>query len=230
MSHLYAWHAAFISMDMTCICAWRIHICDMTQSHVWHDSCISVTWLIHVCGVTCSYIWYDSFKSLTWLIHMCDMTQWLVWMCNANARCDTYTRCHMHPYARRAPCVWIRHASHMRNVSHMQMWDAIHMQDAICSHMRKVSHIMDEACLPYAKFVLCARYARYHTTDGGNQPQNNYACQNSEQVFTGVPVNFKEIYMGVSTFQTSFNGSKRESPSLNWWTNRTTVRFGDSIF
>ena len=77
---------------------WRIHMCDMTHSHVWHDSFICVTWLVHMCGMThsyvwhdsniwmdhhryaltrrhvYSYVWHDSVICVTWHIHMCDMT------------------------------------------------------------------------------------------------------------------------------------------------------------
>jgi len=36
---------------------WRIHMCDMTHSYVWHDAFICVTWLIHMCDMTHSYVW-----------------------------------------------------------------------------------------------------------------------------------------------------------------------------
>jgi len=86
---------------------WRIHICDMTRSHVWHDSSTCVTWLIYMCdmthshvwhdssysrsasrmaeratmscGMTHSHVWRDSFTCVTWLIHMCDVTHSDVW-------------------------------------------------------------------------------------------------------------------------------------------------------
>jgi len=42
-----------------------IHTCDMTHSHVWHDSLIHVTCLIHMCDMTHSYVWHDSSSALT---------------------------------------------------------------------------------------------------------------------------------------------------------------------
>ena len=75
------------------ICAtWRIGMCDMTHSYVWHDSFICVTWLIHMCDMT-HYVWRDLsmcvifchvkhdewFICATWLIHMCKMTHSYVW-------------------------------------------------------------------------------------------------------------------------------------------------------
>ena len=35
---------------------WLIHLCDMTHSSVWHDSCICVTWPIHLCDMTHSSV------------------------------------------------------------------------------------------------------------------------------------------------------------------------------
>jgi len=72
----------------------RIQMCDMTHSHVrhdsficvtwlihmlWHDSFICATWLIHKCDMTHSYVRHDSFICVTWLILMCDMTHPHVW-------------------------------------------------------------------------------------------------------------------------------------------------------
>ena len=84
----------------------RIHMCDMTHSYVWHDSCIRVTLLNHMhdmthsCLTSNSYarhysfrcvtvtslvqafwscVWHDSFTSVTGLIHLCDMNDSHVW-------------------------------------------------------------------------------------------------------------------------------------------------------
>ena len=35
-------------------------MCDMTCSHVWHDSFTCVTLLIHTCDMTHSHVWHDS--------------------------------------------------------------------------------------------------------------------------------------------------------------------------
>ena len=80
-----------------------IHMCDMTHSHVWHDSFTCVTWLIHICDIcvrhtathcntlqhtathcntlqhtaTSRFEWVAAFTDLPWLIHewgMCVMT------------------------------------------------------------------------------------------------------------------------------------------------------------
>jgi len=61
-----------------------IHICDITHSYVWHDSCICVP-----------YMWHDSCIYVTWLIHMCDTTH--IWMhSNAFIRHVTHE------------CIWMR--------------------------------------------------------------------------------------------------------------------------
>jgi len=43
-------------------------MCDMTHSHVWHDSFTCVTWLIHMCDMTHSHVWHDEFTCVTWRI------------------------------------------------------------------------------------------------------------------------------------------------------------------
>ena len=45
------------------------HMCDMTHSYVWHDSCICVTWLIYMCETI--HVWRDAFLCVTWRIHVC---------------------------------------------------------------------------------------------------------------------------------------------------------------
>ena len=85
---------------------WRIHICDVTHSYVWHDSSIRVTetWPIQLCDWARSCMWHDasiyvcestirvmwhirtcdvtqslSFICLTWRIHICDVTLSYMW-------------------------------------------------------------------------------------------------------------------------------------------------------
>ena len=43
-------------------------MCDMTHSHVWHDSFTCVTWLIHMCDMTHPYVRHDSFFLTDWQI------------------------------------------------------------------------------------------------------------------------------------------------------------------
>ena len=66
MTQSYVWHDSFICVT------WLLHMCDMTQSYVWHGSFIRVTWLIHTWDMTHSYVWHDSFICVTWLLYMCD--------------------------------------------------------------------------------------------------------------------------------------------------------------
>jgi len=62
---------------------WRIRMCDVTHSHVWHDWFIWVTWLfqIHKCflDVHCSRCACSEDSCVTWLVHTCDMTRSYVW-------------------------------------------------------------------------------------------------------------------------------------------------------
>jgi len=85
MTRSHVWHDSF-----TCV-TWLVHVCDVTRSHVWHDSFTSVPWLVHVCDMTCSRVWHDSFTCVTWLVHMCDMTRSHVW-------CDSCIQMAKHAY------------------------------------------------------------------------------------------------------------------------------------
>ena len=52
--------------------------CDITRSHVWHESFASVTWIIHMCDMGHSCLWQDLFIRVPWLIHICVTHQVLV--------------------------------------------------------------------------------------------------------------------------------------------------------
>jgi len=62
-----------------------ILVCDMTRSHMWHDSFSYVTWLVRIYDMTRSRMWHDSFAYVTWLILMCDMTRIGVSICHSYA-------------------------------------------------------------------------------------------------------------------------------------------------
>jgi len=64
-------------------------MCDMTPSHVWHDSFIHVIWLLYMCDMTPVYSLYDSLSvCMTWLFLICDMTPSYVW--HASFICVTW--------------------------------------------------------------------------------------------------------------------------------------------
>jgi len=47
---------------LSSLCIYIIsHICDMTRSPAWHDSCTCATWPIHIRYMTHSHVWHDSF-------------------------------------------------------------------------------------------------------------------------------------------------------------------------
>ena len=87
MSHTWRIHVTCTKPKVT----WRLRVCDMTHSYVWHHSSISVIravwlncacvtwlicacviWLICACDMTHLYVWHDSFVHVTWLTCMTD--------------------------------------------------------------------------------------------------------------------------------------------------------------
>jgi len=95
------WSAWDVRYDLFICMTWRIHMCDMTHSHAWHDSSICVAWLIHMRDMTHPYVWHDSFICVTWLIHMCGMTRSYAW--HDSSIC----------------VAWL---IHMRDITHLHVW------------------------------------------------------------------------------------------------------------
>ena len=52
--------------------------------------------------------------------------------------------------------------------------------------------------------VITWKIQRAISTHGGDQTDNNYDCQNFQQVFTGVPVHIKHVVAGVFTIANNF--------------------------
>jgi len=69
---LKSWHTWLTFLCRICMtwqftCVTRtLHICDMTLSHVRHDSFTCATWLIAMCGMAYSRVWHDSFAQRPW--------------------------------------------------------------------------------------------------------------------------------------------------------------------
>jgi len=59
-------------------------------------------------------------------------------------------------------------------------------------------------------------------TDRGNWTWNSCDCQNYQQVFTGVPVHIKHVFLGVHKFlKTSFHVSKRSHCHSKEWAGKS---------
>jgi len=125
---------------------WLNHVCDMTHSHLWHDSfrcgiwlrdmtlymnelchpCESfrcVTWFIQMCDMTHSDVWHDSFRCVTWLIQMCDMTHPYMW--HDSFICVTWLiqMCDMtHPYMWHDSFRCVTWLIQMCDMTHPYMW------------------------------------------------------------------------------------------------------------
>ena len=74
MTQKHVWHVSFICMFLPyhCLLTRRTHMNDIAHSYVWHGSLICATWLNHVCGMTHSYVRHGSLIYATWLTHMCE--------------------------------------------------------------------------------------------------------------------------------------------------------------
>ena len=97
-----------------------LHTCDMTHSHVWHDSFICVTWLIRIYEIPPSCFldrWHDSFSCVIRLIHMCDVTH--AHVCHDSFICVTWrmpmcVMTHSYVWHDSFPCVtWLVHTCDM---------------------------------------------------------------------------------------------------------------------
>ena len=67
--HLYNDYVCNMLSVFAMCTTWLIHMCDMTNSYVWHDEFICVTWRIHMCDMTNSHV-HDPFFGVTWLVHV----------------------------------------------------------------------------------------------------------------------------------------------------------------
>jgi len=104
-------------------------MCDMTPSHVWHDSFTCVTWLLHMCDMTPSHMWHDSFTCVTWHFFTCsksssstdDMTSFT----SSSTACEKDVTSH----------IWTRHITHINESCHSNDWVMSHVQMSHVTHM-----------------------------------------------------------------------------------------------
>ena len=80
-----------IAVATRCYLMLQVCLCDMTHSHVWHDSFIRVTCLIHMFQTPYSCMWHFSFMCdglfrcvaclihVWWLVHICDLSRATGW-------------------------------------------------------------------------------------------------------------------------------------------------------
>jgi len=89
-----------VVLEMGAVCdtwyvAWRIHVCGIAYSCVWHDPC---KWCMRCAGgaggvLTMIHVWHDSFICATWLSRICDIAHlyvtWLIHICDmTESYCD----------------------------------------------------------------------------------------------------------------------------------------------
>ena len=125
-------------------------ICDMTHSHVRHDSfgvvfalllvfaplasvcpCVRETWLIHTWDMTHSHVRHALCTRETWRIHTCDMP-------HSHVRRDLFGVVFVHlfaPLASVCPCDMTH--SHVRfAIWLIPMWDMTHLVSSLCTSSR----------------------------------------------------------------------------------------------
>jgi len=131
------WHDSFIYVT------WLIHICDMTHSYMWHDSCciwLSLThrtWMhpgvvneschIHMCDMTHSYDMNDLWRShVTYMNESCHIYEWVM----SHIQSPTYIWMHLGafnaPHSQHTSGAWgALHAPsciHICDMTHSYMW------------------------------------------------------------------------------------------------------------
>jgi len=152
---------------------WLIHMCDMTYSQVWRDSCICVTWLIHMCDMTHPYVWRDLFICVTWLmwslvdestsaliVDMNDM--------NMNKSSHTYDKSshtyevkshirshvtHMNTHRWYDLFTCVTRLIHMCDMTYSQMWHDLFICVTWLIHMCDITHV--ESCRWPNKVFIC---------------------------------------------------------------------------
>ena len=111
------------------MCARLIDICDMTHSHLWHDSLTCVTWLTHMCNTTHLFELYDSTIHVTYLIHRCAMT-------------PSYVRHHSLMRG------WQRKASSFSLIDNLMSFEYVSWPIHKCC--RTHEHIWNDSIVPYS--------------------------------------------------------------------------------
>ena len=115
-----------------------MHMCDITDAYVWHDSCICVTWLMHMCDMpplppteACIHR-YESVRHT-----LCINPHESAWHIS-----DVYAHIvtpHMCTYR---VATYMRYATHLTNfVSCRHIYEMCHVTYRVATYMRYVTHL-----------------------------------------------------------------------------------------
>jgi len=164
---------------------WRIHMCDVTRSYVWRDSCMCETSLVHMCDMTHPYVCDLShahphpvvlFMWVTWRIEICDVTH--VYVRHASGICVTW----------RIPmCVtWLIHVWHMC-VTHMcdikcHVHDDTDSPHVTCTPMTHIIQNMFYTISCRTCFLLYTMILILHTPH--TLPHPAHSCHTYESVMS----------------------------------------------
>jgi len=93
-----------------------------------------------------------------------------------------------------------------------------------CSVLRCVAlwcSVLHVVCCSVLHILICREW--HSCANGGDETYNNYDSQNFQQVFTGVPVHVKHVFLGVSKHLNWFSRDQTESLSLSRVTRKTGI-------
>jgi len=132
---------------------WPIHMCNMTHSHVWHDSSICATWHIHMCDMTHSYLfhcdtagkegparrrvhlWHDAFICVIHSYESHDSSTCMpLWYSSKTSAAATTMSAHVRAWFVARICVWF--------VTHGCVWFVSRMYVGYCSKRRAAATTM----------------------------------------------------------------------------------------
>jgi len=121
---------------------WLISMCNMTHSHVWHDSFTCVAWRTRMCAWSMSHM---RIRHATRVNETCHTCEWVTLRIEIS-HSDTSANVHAH--------MRIRHATHVNETCHTCEWVTLHMEIVRTRHATHVTHA-HTSCPTYPWHMSC---------------------------------------------------------------------------
>jgi len=194
-SHFWMSHVTHIHADGSCVrkifltdlfigVTWLLHICDITHSCVWHDSCIGVTyeWVI-IGGLTRSHIWMRHFSHM---INSRPTDEWVM----------------SHLLLSPVPLVgeewamshsWLSYSLHMKSYAPFLCLYLVHECAYTCihTHTNMYMHIQASICI-YTQYVHVNSYI-YRERGRERDRLEDESCHTYENVMTCMHVHVSDM-------------------------------------